>query len=155
MKLKESPILVTAAQVSLYLIKILAVWIFLRGHNAPGGGFIAGLVLAGAVALQGLAFGWKHAQRLLPFPYTVIMATGVLLAFANGIAGSLLGYAYMEHAFTHVHIPIVGDIELASASIFDLGVLLVVVGGMKAVLLTISEEKSEGRTNPGEAQTRR
>lgn len=155
MKRKESPILITVAQISLYLIKLLAVWIFLRGHNAPGGGFIAGLVLAGAIALQGLAYGWKHAQRILPFPYTAIMATGVLLAFGSGLAGPVLGQPFLEHWFTHVQVPLIGDVELATASIFDLGVLLVVVGAMKAVLLTISAEKSAGWTNPGEAQTRR
>lgn len=154
MNRKESPILITTAQLTLYLIKLLAVWIFFRGHNAPGGGFIAGLVLAGAIALQGLVYGWRHAQRLVPLPYPVIIGLGLLLAFGNGLAGPLLGYPFLEHTYTHLHLPLLGDVELASATVFDFGVLLVVVGGMKAILLTISEEKSPGRTPPGEAETR-
>lgn len=150
MKQREAVVVTTIAQVSLYVIKLLGVWIFFRGHNEPGGGFIAGLVIAAAVALQGIAFGFKAAERLFPFHFATLLGTGLTISVLTVVVPPFLGYAPMKSAFDYIHLPILGELEWATAAIFDLGVFLVVVGTVKAVLLHIAEEKSMDQQRSGE-----
>lgn len=152
-KIKESPILATVVQSSLYVVKLLAIWIYLRGHQEPGGGFVAGLLVAAAIALQGLAFGYDAANAIFPIPPHTLMALGLTFAFSTVIGPVLFGEAFMQHRFGHLHWPLLGDLEWATAAIFDLGVFLVVVGTMKATLLNIASEKRAGR--PGESEPAR
>lgn len=152
MRQQESPILTTIAQVSLYVIKLLALWLFFRGHQEPGGGFIAGLVIAAAVALQGLAFGHRAADSIFPFPFHVLLGSGLAISAATVVGPVLLGQPFMKSAFGHIHLPVLGDLEWATAALFDLGVFLVVVGSAKAILLNIAEEKSADQQRPGESE---
>jgi multisubunit Na+/H+ antiporter MnhB subunit len=149
---RTEPILTTIAQSSLYAIKMLAIWLLLRGHNEPGGGFVAGLVVAVAIALQGLAFGFRAANGIFPLPIPMLLGGGLLLAAGTVIVPILLGYPLMTSTFTHVHIPVIGDIELATAAVFDLGVFFVVVAAAKAILLEIASEKAKDVQHPGEAE---
>jgi len=114
----------------------VAVYIFLRGHNLPGGGFVAGLVTGIALILQSLAGGFTFAERRLPKYYPPFLGLG--LAFAAGVG--LISWFFMRPFLTSTHghfdIPLLGDIELASVIIFDLGVYLVVVA---TVLLILTE----------------
>lgn len=151
MRLKESPVLVVVAQSSLFVIKILAIWLFLRGHQEPGGGFVAGLVVAAAVALRGIAFGHKAADSMFPLPFHVLLGLGLSAALISVVGPALLGYPWMKSAYGYIHLPFFGEIEWATALIFDLGVFLVVVGSMKAILLYISEAKADEKQVPGEA----
>lgn len=148
-----SPILATIAQSSLYVIKLLAVWIFFRGHQEPGGGFIAGVILAAAVALQGLVFGYEAADRVLPFPDWALMGTGLAISLSTVVMPTLLGQPFMKSAWGYLHLPFFGELEWASVALFDLGVLLVVVGSAKAILLHIADEKSADAHSPGEAES--
>lgn len=132
-------VLKVIAQVSLYAIKVVAIWIFLRGHQLPGGGFVAGLVISAAIALQGVAFGHRAAQAIIPWPFQRLLGTGLTIAASTVIGPILLGYDPMKHAFGHFYVPILGDLEWATAALFDLGVFLVVIGSAKAILLFISE----------------
>ncbi len=149
-KVKESPILATVVQSSLFVVKLLAIWIFLRGHQEPGGGFVAGLVIAAAIALQGLAFGYEAADSIFPVPFPWLLGLGLTFAFSTVLGPVLFGEAFMQHRFGHIHLPLLGDLEWATAAIFDLGVFLVVVGTMKATLLNIASEKRANR--PGESE---
>jgi multicomponent K+:H+ antiporter subunit A len=114
----------------------VAVYIFLRGHNLPGGGFVAGLVTGIALILQSLAGGFTFAERRLPKYYPPLLGLG--LAFAAGVG--LISWFFMRPFLTSTHghfdLPLLGDIELASVIIFDLGVYLVVVA---TVLLILTE----------------
>lgn len=148
-----SPVLTTVAQSSLYVIKLLAVWIFFRGHQEPGGGFIAGVILAAAVALQGLAFGFKAAEAVLPFPFWGLLGTGLAISLGTVVVPTLIGQPFMKSAWGYLHLPFFGELEWASVALFDLGVLLVVVGSAKAILLFIADEKSEDAHSPGEAES--
>lgn len=151
-KIKESPILATVVQSSLYMVKLVAVWIFLRGHQEPGGGFVAGLIVAAAIALQGLAFGYDAANAIFPVPFHWLMGLGLTFAFGTVLVPTLYGGAFMQHEWGYLYLPgFLGKVEWATAAIFDLGVFLVVVGTMKATLLNIASEKRAGR--PGEAET--
>lgn len=133
-------ILRTIARIHLYLITIFAIYLLLRGHNSPGGGFIAGLLTAAAIVLQAVAFDTAYAQKLLPIRETWLIGSGLLLAVGTGLAAVLQGRPFLDHTFGHYTVPFLGDVEAATAVMFDLGVYLVVVGVTKWVILTIAQE---------------
>jgi multicomponent K+:H+ antiporter subunit A len=124
----------------------VAIYIFLRGHNLPGGGFIAGLVTGVALIAQSLAYGSDHAQTRLPRRYPALLALGLACAVGIGMASGLFGRPFLTSTHGHMALPLLGDMELASATVFDLGVYIVVVA---TVLLILSEL---GRIAPREAQ---
>jgi multicomponent K+:H+ antiporter subunit A len=132
-KLTETPfpiILRTLARPMLPLAVLMAIHIFMRGHNLPGGGFVAGLVLAIAFAMQYLANGKTWSSARISINYRRMIAIGMLLAIATGLGGLLFGSNFLRHAHGHVDLPVVGDIELATAMLFDTGVLLAVLGAV-------------------------
>lgn len=128
-------IMATLARLLLPLALLVSVYIFLRGHNRPGGGFIAGLITAVALITQYLAngVGWTHAR--LPWNMHLLIGLGLLIAAFTGLASLGLGYPFLTSTFGHLHWPLVGDFELASAMAFDLGVYLVVVGATLLILI--------------------
>lgn len=123
-----SPLLMTLARLILLPGAMVAFYLFWRGHNAPGGGFVAGLVIAGLIALQYIAFGERHVRRALPVNYRALIAWGWLAAMLTGVGAWAMGMPFLTSGFRFLHLPLLGEIELASATLFDLGVLLVVVG---------------------------
>jgi multicomponent K+:H+ antiporter subunit A len=130
-------IMAVFSQLLLPLALLVAVFVLLRGHNLPGGGFIAGLITAVALILQYLANGVAWTQSRLSEHLHPLIGTGLALATATGLASWAFGYPFLTSTFTHVHWPIVGDFELASAMVFDLGVYLVVVGVTVAILVRL------------------
>ncbi|MDP2762694.1 MAG: monovalent cation/H+ antiporter subunit A [Sideroxyarcus sp.] len=118
------------------LALMVSVFIFLRGHNLPGGGFVAGLVTGVALILQYLASGMAFAGARLPQRLPLILAAGLAAAAGIGALSWLFGYPFLTTAHGHVTLPLIGDIELASALVFDLGVYLVVVS---VVLMVLAE----------------
>lgn len=144
--------LTTVVQVSLYVIKLLALWLFFRGHNEPGGGFVAGLTMAAAIALQGVAFGFQAANRIFPLPFYTLVAGGLALSLGTALVPLLFGAAPLDLWATHLQLPLFGQVDLSTALIFDLGVFFVVVGAAKAIILNIAEEKGADQLRPGEAE---
>ncbi|MBS1223405.1 MAG: NADH:ubiquinone oxidoreductase subunit 5 [Proteobacteria bacterium] len=128
-------LLATLARLLLPLALLAAIFLFLRGHNLPGGGFIAGLVTAAALIVQYLANGvaWTHAR--LPWNLHALVGLGLLAATLTGLASLAFGYPLLTSTFGHWRWPVVGEIELASAMAFDLGVYLVVVGATLLILI--------------------
>ena len=117
---------------------MVGVYIFLRGHNLPGGGFIAGLVVSIALLMQYMASGFAWAEARLRFDYHLLIGSGVLIAALTCIGPWLGGLPLLTSGFDHFHLPLVGDIELATAAIFDLGVFLTVVGAVMVALANLS-----------------
>ncbi len=128
--------LVVVTRVLLPLALTVGVFIFLRGHNQPGGGFIAGLVVAIALLMQAIASGhaWTVARQRLN-AHTMLGA-GVLIAGLTGVASFLFARPFLTSTFGYVTLPVVGQFELASAIAFDAGVFLTVVG---TVILSLSQ----------------
>jgi multicomponent K+:H+ antiporter subunit A len=128
-------IMASLTRLLLPLALLVSVFIFLRGHNVPGGGFIAGLVTAVALIMQYLANGvaWTHTR--LPGNMHPMIGLGLLLATLTGMASFLFGYPFLTSTFAHLHWPLVGEFEIASAMAFDLGVYLVVVGATLLILI--------------------
>jgi multicomponent K+:H+ antiporter subunit A len=117
------------------LALMVAVFIFMRGHNLPGGGFVAGLVTGIALILLYIAngIGWAGARMQLAF--APVIGAGVFIAGLTGIASWLFARPFLTSAHGHPNLPVIGDLPLASAMAFDLGVYLTVVG---VVLLVLS-----------------
>ena len=139
-------ILATLSRLLLPLALLISVFIFLRGHNLPGGGFIAGLVTAIALILQYVANGVQWTRSRLALNYHQLAGSGVFVAGCTGLASWLFGYPFLTSTFGHFHIPLVGEIELASAMIFDLGVYLTVVGATLLILANLGKLTQDDAT---------
>jgi multicomponent K+:H+ antiporter subunit A len=122
------------SQPLLPLALLVSAYLFLRGHNAPGGGFIAGLVTGTAMLLQYVAHGSAWASERLPWDYTRVIAVGLLVATGTGLASWAFGAPFLTSTFGYVTWPVVGKFELASAMLFDLGIYLAVVGVVMVIL---------------------
>ncbi|MGU3391268.1 monovalent cation/H+ antiporter subunit A [Sphingomonas sp. M1A8_2b] len=129
---------VMAARVLLPLALLVGLHIFLRGHNAPGGGFIAALVFSIAILLQYLASGFDWTDERRRIGEHALIAIGVVLAAATGLGSLVFGAPFLSSSFGYVHLPLVGEIELATATLFDTGVACVVVGAVMMALAQLS-----------------
>ncbi len=139
-----SLILATFSQLLLPVLVFFSLHLMLRGHNAPGGGFIAGLMTAAALALQYIAFGSAYVRAKIWLNYRALLATGLALAGGTGIAALFYGRAFLEHRMFHGHVPLLGAIELGTPLLFDLGVYCVVVGVTLMIISTLGEERQRG-----------
>ncbi|SET16646.1 multisubunit potassium/proton antiporter, PhaA subunit /multisubunit potassium/proton antiporter, PhaB subunit [Nitrosomonas marina] len=128
-------IMASFTRLLLPLALLVSMFILLRGHNLPGGGFIAGLVTAVALVMQYLANGVIWTQQRLPINMHKVIGYGLLIATCTGLASWIFKYPFLTSAFSHIHWPIIGEFELASAMAFDLGVYLVVVGATLLILV--------------------
>jgi len=136
----QHPLLLrVAASVVLPVAMVFTVYIFMRGHNMPGGGFIAGLITAVALVLQFMALGQDRAETYLRAEggrrFVRWIGSGLTIAGVTGAAAFLFGRPFLTSAHGHPHVGWLGELPLASAALFDLGVYFTVVG---ATLLTIS-----------------
>lgn len=126
------------ARVMLPFLLMAAVYVFLRGHNAPGGGFIASLLVALAFLIQYMASGLSWTMQRLRLDAHVWIGTGLLVAGATGMAAMVLGAPFLRSAHGEVHVPGIGSVALASAMGFDLGVLLTVFGAVTLALVQLA-----------------
>ena len=134
----KSLILQTASRYLMVLLVIFSVFILLRGHNEPGGGFVGGLLVAGAFALYGLAYAPERARRLLRLDPRTIIGVGLVTAATSGLTAVWYGQPFLTGLWLPYRIPFLG--KLGTVFIFDLGVYLVVLGTTLLVLLTLEEE---------------
>ncbi len=136
----QSLLLEVLSRPLLPLALLVSVYLLLRGHNLPGGGFIAGLVTGTAILIQYLAHGNAWVEARLPPHYTSVAAAGIAIAALTGLAALLFGAPFLTSTFGYVTWPIVGKFELASAMVFDLGVYLAVIGVVLSILATIGRQ---------------
>lgn len=134
--------MVPAALVRLLLpiALLVSMYLFMRGHNQPGGGFVAGLVMSVAFILQYMVAGtqWVEAQMSLrPLRW---MGTGLLCATLTGAGAMLFGYPFLTTHTAHLHVPLLGDVHVASALFFDIGVYTVVVGSTLLILTALAHQ---------------
>lgn len=135
-------ILQMVTKIVVFIILTLAVYLFLAGHHAPGGGFVGGLVLASAFVLLFLAFDIETIQKGIPVDFKQIAALGAFIAVASGAGSLLFGAPFLSHVFTVIDVPYIGEIALATVTIFELGVALAVVGVVVTIMLAISKDVS-------------
>jgi multicomponent Na+:H+ antiporter subunit B len=134
----KSLILRTASRYLMVLLVLFSVFILFRGHNEPGGGFVGGLLIAGAFALYALAYKAEAARRLLHFDPRTIIGVGLVTAAVSGLAAVWHGQPFLTGLWLPYRIPFLG--KLGTVFFFDLGVYLVVLGTTLLVLFTLEEE---------------
>lgn len=125
-------------RVAFPLLVVFAGYLFMAGHNAPGGGFIAGLLASAAILLRYLAYG-RDSSLESEGAFPKVIAVGLLIALATALAPTLLGYPFFTHTNGHLRLPLIGDYHWASASLFDLGVMIVVIGNVVTVLRAMTD----------------
>jgi multicomponent Na+:H+ antiporter subunit B len=147
----------TTARIVVPIILVVAISLFLQGHNLPGGGFIGGVLATTAFALVYVAYGLDFleetvlgrevAARGSPFEDRIVaayrrtFALGLVVAVVAGLVPLAFGLGFLSQTFVHLGgVPLYHEIELASALAFDLGVFLVVVGGLLTILSVVGAE---------------
>lgn len=134
-----SPLLLSVATRALLPFALMVtVYIFLRGHNLPGGGFIAGLITSVALVMQYMADGLSPTGRRLPIDFGRVIGLGILIAGLTGLGSWFWGAGFLTSSFGHPAIALIGEIPLATAAIFDLGVFLTVVGATMLALTALA-----------------
>jgi multicomponent K+:H+ antiporter subunit A len=132
-------LLLVVTRLLLPLALAVGVYLFLRGHNHPGGGFIAGLVVAVALILQFVAAGIGWSQARLRRHFHPLIGLGLVLAVGTGVGAWIFGRPFLTGWFEYYHLPLLGEVEVASAVLFDLGVFLTVVGVVLLILVNLGK----------------
>jgi multicomponent Na+:H+ antiporter subunit B len=122
------------------LLLMFAVFLFLRGHNEPGGGFAAGLIAAASVALYAIAFGAARARYILSINPRILIGTGLFMAFLSGLIPVFLGQPYLTGAWLKIPLPGISPLEIGTPVLFDLGVFLAVLGVTLTFVFVFEEE---------------
>lgn len=137
----RSLVLSTAARLLLPLMLVVSVFLLLRGHNEPGGGFVGGLVAAAAFALYSIAEGVERARDLLRADPRSLIAAGLGLALASGLVGFVGGGELLRGIWFSTSIPGIG--KIGTPVVFDVGVYLLVLGMTLLILFTLAESEEE------------
>ena len=134
------------------LALVVSLYIFLRGHNLPGGGFIAGLITSLALVIQYIALGQDRAEQLIGAKsgrlYEVWIGIGLTVAGLTGIAAWLWGRPFLTSAHIYVSPPILGEMHLASAALFDTGVYITVVGATMLMISVLGDSRHSSMSGP-------
>ncbi len=142
--------MVVVTRLIMPVVLMVGFYIFLRGHNEPGGGFIAGLIVSIAVVMQYMASGFAWTSARLRYPYHGVIGAGVLIAGLTGIGSWFVTKPFLTSDFTYVRIPPFHEFELATAALFDLGVFLAVVGAVMLSLESFSRLARRADTEDSE-----
>lgn len=127
MKTLDSFLLRAVIGIIFLLVNIISIYLLLRGHNYPGGGFIGGLGTGMSFILLGLVRGWENLQQELPIPPLRVAAFGVSLAIISGCLPLLVGKPFLtQYTFHLPDLPIFGELHIGTPLLFDVGVYLLV-----------------------------
>ena len=137
----KSLIFSAATRLILPLMLLFSIFLLLRGHNEPGGGFVGGLVAAAAFALYAIADDVANARALLRVNTLKLVGAGLLLAFSSGLLSLLAGKPFMTSIWTEIEIPVIGILN--TVLMFDSGVYLVVVGVTLTIIFAMAESEEE------------
>jgi multicomponent K+:H+ antiporter subunit A len=133
----RAPLLAVLGLTTIPLAATIAAWFFVRGHNEPGGGFIAGLTLALGLLVAWVGRGGEWAEGRLRSRFESWIGWGLALAITTGLGSFLLGYPFLTSTYLAPQLPLVGKVSIATAMFFDLGVFAVVTGATMALLRAI------------------
>ncbi len=146
----------TTARIVVPIILVVAVSLFLQGHSLPGGGFIGGVLTVAAFGLIYVAYNLDYlesgvldreveyntviGQHRTVTAYRRLFMFGLAVVVASGVAGIVLGEPFLAQSYTYVHLPLFGEVEFASAVVFDFGIFCIVVGGLLTVFSVVGAE---------------
>jgi len=142
---------------------MVSVYLLLRGHHAPGGGFVGGLIMATAVIAQYMVGGTIWVESRLRVHPLIWIGSGLLAAASAGLSAWWLSLPFLSALTVHFDVPLLGDVHLSSVLLFDLGVYLLVIGATVLILVALAHQslrrprKTVTPVNPGleENATRR
>jgi len=129
------------------LLLLFSVFLLIRGHNLPGGGFCGGLVAAAAFALQALAYGVPSARQLLIIDPRTIIGIGLIVAFVSGLWGNLFGLPFLTGIWEKTPLPVIG--KLGTPFVFDVGVYIVVLGVVSMIVFVLADDQDENSSEEG------
>lgn len=136
----RSLILRTATRFLKPLLLLFSIFVLLKGHNEPGGGFVGGLLAAAAFVLHAIAYDVSSTRRLLRVDPHMLIGVGLLTALASGIWSLPMRRPFMTGHWVKFEVFEIGTIDLGTPLFFDIGVYLVVLGSSLMILLSLSEE---------------
>lgn len=134
-------ILRTVVKGIVFIVLTLGMYLFFAGHNAPGGGFIGGLVLGSAIVLLYLTYDIETVHKGIPFDFKKVAALGVLLATGSAIGSLLFEAPFLTQTDGYFDLPLLGKVHLTTVTIFEAGVALTVIGTLVTIILSISEDE--------------
>lgn len=135
----DSLIFKTATRIIVPLSLLLAMFLFLKGHQTPGGGFVGGLVIAVALTIHRISDGGESLDRVLPAPEPWLIGIGLALSLGTGMAPLVVGLPFLTSTFGYLP-PELGNFEWTTVMVFDLGIMLVVTGVVVGIVNAISRE---------------
>ena len=135
-----SLILRTATRYLIPLLLLFSVFLLFRGHNKPGGGFIAGLVAAAEFSLYAIANDVRAARALVRVEPQTLLGAGLFLAIMSGLFASFGGRDFLTGVWGDFHLPLIGEIGMGTPLFFDIGVYFVVIGVALMDVFTLAEE---------------
>lgn len=133
----HSMILSTATRYLLPLLLLFSIFLLLRGHNEPGGGFVGGLVAGAALALYAMALGLRSARQVLGVDPRTLIYFGLLAAAVSGLPALFFGLEFMTGLWSAQALPVIG--KLGTPLLFDVGVYLVVIGITLTIIFALME----------------
>jgi multicomponent Na+:H+ antiporter subunit B len=131
----------TITKICIPLVSLFSISLLLAGHNNPGGGFIGGVMFASVISLTYVVFGLEYTKSFFNPSWDKLFGIGLLLASLTAFGAIIFGYNFFRSAFGFIEIPLYGEIELASATLFDIGVYFVVIGTLLHIFKNVGEDK--------------
>ncbi|HEX7227379.1 MAG TPA: Na+/H+ antiporter subunit B [Candidatus Binatia bacterium] len=135
-----SLILSTASRLLLPLFLAFSIFILLRGHNEPGGGFVGGLIAAAAFALHAIAYDVEKTRSLLAINPRGLIVLGLFLAMSSGMISLFIGEPFLTGQWVKISFGSIGELDLGTPLFFDIGVYLTVIGVTLTIILSLAEE---------------
>ncbi len=135
-----SLILQTAARYLMPLMLLFSIFLVLRGHHEPGGGFVGGLVASAALILYAIAYDARTARHLLRSDPRKLIGAGLLVALTSGLISLLGGRPFMTGQWASFTLPGMGEFDVGTPLLFDIGVYLVVLGTTLTIMLSLAEQ---------------
>jgi multicomponent K+:H+ antiporter subunit A len=129
---------------------VVATFFFLRGHNAPGGGFVAGLVMSVGFLLQYIVSGTEWVEQRLSLAPRVLIGAGLLLVLGTAAGSFVVGYPLLTSHTFHLSVPVLGELHMGSAMFFDLGVFCLVLGSTLLILVALAHQSIRAHRASGD-----
>lgn len=136
----NSLILQSATRLLVTLMFLFAVFLLIRGHNEPGGGFVGGLIAVGGFALYAMAFGVEEARRALRVSPRTLVGMGLVFAFLSGLVAAGFSRPYLTGYWVEWHVSESFELAFGTPTLFDIGVFLVVIGATLTAIFALEEE---------------
>ena len=131
----------TITKICVPLVILFSISLLFGGHNDPGGGFIAGTMFVAVIALTYVVFGLGYTTTFFDPDWSKWFAFGLMLSILTAFGAMIWGHNFLWSAFEYRHLPLIGEVELASSTIFDIGVYFVVIGTLLSIFKRVGENK--------------